>query len=505
MFSKNLLPGKNQINPYPLNPNFNNNTFTGLQADKQTDKIDPTKVIPLDPQEFYEDFGYLIHPNTGEPVTKLTDYQYEIWNAKYTHKYRAVFKSQKVGLSTSVLLEDFQSSLTDCLGFDILVVAQTQYHANEHLRTLKQLILNSDTYRKYLITSPADMILREEKTKVGAAFIKNPYNHYRPSRIIAVGFSEAALWSFKNVKRIHLSDPTVAKAIDDSEIFGAMFSRLANTGGSMIIETPPRKPTGTCFQIYDKHYKQGLEPDKWKIFIVKAQQAVENGLISQQFLEDEKIRLGPLYPQFYEAEFISVGGNIFPYGSIDASIVLGEKYKHLPINPYALHMGGIDFGFSSSVTALYIGELDNENQIIRLVLSKEYDKKTPSEIANDMFSLHTQIPNLWWFVDGANRGAVNECKSKYGESLTWDKPEDISPDSSYIIPVNFGKEHRNMLQHLYQLLTKQKVAIPQNYTKLLTALRTAWAVEFDLDKSQTLEDDHLDALRLLCKGVQFDL
>lgn len=32
-----------------------------------------------------------------------------------------------------------------------------------------------------------------------------------------------------------------------------------------------------------------------------------------------------------------------------------------------------------------------------------------------MFSQHTQIPDLSWFVDDANRGAVNECKSKYGE------------------------------------------------------------------------------------------
>jgi len=285
-----------------------------------------------------------------------------------------------------------------------------------------------------------------------------------------------------------------------------MFTRLANTNGWMIIETPPRKPKGTCFEIYDKYFKNPQQQKgKWKIFIVKADAAVKEGLISSEFLEDERVRLGPLYPQFYEAEFLSIGGNIFPYADIDACIALGEKYKHLDINPYVLHVGGVDFGFSSSVTALYIGEVDTENQVVRIVLHKEYDKKTPSEIANDVFSLHTQIPNLWWFVDGANRGAVNECKSKYGESLDWERSEDVSPQSNFIIPVAFQKEHRTMLQNTYQLLTKHNLAIPRDYQKLINALRTAWAVEFSLDKSQTLEDDHLDALRLLLKGVKFEL
>jgi len=43
---------------------------------------------------------------------------------------------------------------------------------------------------------------------------------------------------------------------------------------------------------------------------------------------------------------------------IDKAIELGIEYKDLAINPFALHIGGVDFGFSSSVTALYIAELD---------------------------------------------------------------------------------------------------------------------------------------------------
>ncbi len=121
-----------------------------------------------------------------------------------------------------------------------------------------------------------------------------------------------------------------------------------------------------------------------------------------------------------------------------------------------------------------------------LLLGREYDKKTPSEIANEMHSLHTQIPHLLWFVDGANRGAVNEVKSKYGERLDWTKSEDVSPDDNFVIPVSFGKEHKEMLEHTYHVITKRKIAIPKEYSKLISSLRTAWAIGFDLQKDLTM-------------------
>ena len=80
--------------------------------------------IPLNPQEFYQDFGYLLHPKTGEPVPNLTNYQYQIWNDKYHSRYRLVLKSQKVGITTGPLLEDFQDSITRFRGHDILVIAR---------------------------------------------------------------------------------------------------------------------------------------------------------------------------------------------------------------------------------------------------------------------------------------------------------------------------------------------------------------------------------------------
>ncbi|MDR4512607.1 MAG: hypothetical protein MRJ93_12985 [Nitrososphaeraceae archaeon] len=228
-------------------------------------------------------------------------------------------------------------------------------------------------------------------------------------------------------------------------------------------------------------------------------------IFDTDFIQRERERNETYFEREYNLKYLGKIGNVFPLVDIDKATQLGIQYKDLATNPFALHIGGVDFGFSSSVTALYIAELDPQLQIVRIITGKEYDKKTPSEIANDMFSLHTQIPNLSWFVDGANRGAVNECKSKYGESLNWEKVEDINIEDDCIIPVNFGKEHKQMLQHLYQLLTKQKLAIDPKYDKLILSLKTAYAEEFNLDKTSTVHNDHLDSLRLLCKGVLFEL
>jgi hypothetical protein len=72
-----------------------------------------------------------------------------------------------------------------------------------------------------------------------------------------------------------------------------------------------------------------------------------------------------------------------------------------------------------------------------------------------------------------------------------------------VIPVSFAKEHKQMLEHTYQLLTKQKLAIPSKFDRLILSLKTAYANEWNLDKNVSVHHDDLDALRLLLKGVKF--
>jgi hypothetical protein len=270
--------------------------------------------IPTDPQKFYEDFGLFEHPLTRKPVKKLTTYQYNTWKDAFNYRYRLVVKSQKVGITTSTLLEDFQKAVLpiehplSCMGKEILIIAQTADMAKEHLYTLRKMVLNSKKYAPFLISKASSLVLRDEVTKATVMYVKNPNNVHKPTRIIALSPSERSVWSWKEVKHIHMSDVAVNQSVDDSGLFGASFSRLANTNGSMIIESPPRGQRGQIWEIYQASKLKGDEEHetaKFKVREISAESAVDNGLMTQEFLNQERVRLGVLYAQYYECAFLN--------------------------------------------------------------------------------------------------------------------------------------------------------------------------------------------------------
>jgi len=282
--------------------------------------------VPRDPQKFYEDFGLLTHPrirdkdNQSIPVTKLTPYQCEFW--KYPANALAI-KSQKIGLTTSSLMEDFQyTMLPEGAGKDVLVIAQNQMLANDHIRTLKYMIYRSKKYSRYLLTRPEE-VFREEKSKVSVIYVRNPYDRKRPSRIIALGKSESSVWSWKNIGKIHMSDVAKLDMKEQKNFFAAVYSRLANTNGVIKIETPPNGQQGEVYNIYNnsktkltvdestaKTFAEDPEntASKFKVFEFPAREAVSARIISEEFLDQEKHELGELlYSQLYECNFLPPG------------------------------------------------------------------------------------------------------------------------------------------------------------------------------------------------------
>jgi len=72
-----------------------------------------------------------------------------------------------------------------------------------------------------------------------------------------------------------------------------------------------------------------------------------------------------------------------------------------------------------------------------------------------------------------------------------------------IIPVNFQKRHREMLQWTQTLMSKRFVKIHPSLQELIVSLGTAVVIDdWKLDKYQTSHDDLLDSLRLACLNYE---
>lgn len=116
--------------------------------------------------------------------------------------------------------------------------------------------------------------------------------------------------------------------------------------------------------------------------------------------------------------------------------------------------------------------------------------------------------NLTIYVDAANpeiwsslKRMLNEPYSEQYifEKLSYYKKNNInSANYMKVIPVPFSTQGAKMLQHAKSLLEDKDglIAIDKRSDKLLTALRTAVANEYKLDKEQTSYHDLLDAFRL---------
>ena len=487
---------------------FENNLF----EDEEQSRSFPSEIIPEDPQEFYDDFGHLYHSKTGEEVKQLAPYQKRIWEDK--SKYRLIIKSQKIGVTTSVLLEDFQKALTTCKGKDILLIAQRQETANEHLLRLKTMVINSPKYRKYLITDSADMTFKEEKSKMAEVHIRNPDNPKKKTRIIGKGPSEAALWSWANVAHIHMSDIAANNLKDDSSTFSAAFSRLATTDGTFIVETPPRGPFKKTFEIYQQSLVKEKDPRlheaQFSVHHISAQEGVKANVISQSFLDAERIRLGPtLYSQNYECNFISVSGNLFNQAAIDKAIAplvntreMTEKYM------------AEDLGYITSKFAIILGEWEPKLRKIRVLVAEEIPMPKYEQMIERTLRYRREYKNVMNIgIDATSRQEyAMSLKGRIGEEDNWIKIKkkmqeykangwDINK-AMEIVPVFFNLESKaEMASHARRLIEdpRELFVIDPKFNELIIALRSAVFDERgQLDKEMTPHNDLLDAFLIFC-------
>lgn len=119
--------------------------------------------------------------------------------------------------------------------------------------------------------------------------------------------------------------------------------------------------------------------------------------------------------------------------------------------------------------------------------------------------------NLTIYVDAANPEIWQSLKRNlfnepYAEKYVFDKllyyrrlnMNPAGPGGMIVIPTAFNANGAKMLQAAKSLVEEKDslLLIDKRFDKLLTALRTAVAREYKLDKEQTSYHDILDAFRL---------
>lgn len=465
-------------------------------------------VVYRDPHLFYRSMGELTHPYTKKKVKHLTPYQYEAWEDILNNDYNIFIKSNRMGISVLCLMALFQNCLMKTTaGNEKLVVAQTLQMAKEHLYTLRQMILQSDNFRSTLIMRPGKYLLKDEITKVTQLFIHNPYNPARPTRIIGVGVGAATSVSWKNVDFIYCSDITKA-AIDYTEAIDGAFTRLAISRGKFVIETIPRGPRGKVYTIYQdavkgrnnfKHHKYPIE------------MAIEAGLVSEEFIEEEKRRLGPFFPEYYGAEFISVGGNVFRPELIQFALDMAEtpqmKNFSETINFAFPRSMGIDPAFGSdSMFAIVITQL--RNGIIEVIYAEEFQGMDHERMCNMIVNLMARYNITRVYSDMQMQSVSDKLKQMKNDEINPNEgkkaiPFDQLRFSNYKInPISFGRYGMMMIQHCQRIFSEKILAIDgMRFGNLVSQLKTATLVNPsgdrpELDKKTYGTMDLFDALIL---------
>jgi hypothetical protein len=269
-------------------------------------------------QEFYEELDYPFFSSvTKEPILALAKLQLDVWVDHINHKMIIILKSQKIGISSLCIIITLWHALTDCMGMELIINAQTDDQAKTHAQDLRRIIKGSAKYHDYLIDTAFTGLglLKDEITKVHTIYLHNPLKPTTPTKIIVVGMSPGALLSHKRVGFIWSSDFTISQltAAKKEEVWGAMLSRRANTEGPVIIEAPARDPSGPIYEAYERYERQlvdkeFIDPNQdFFVFKYTYELGLRDGFFTPEFIESEQRRLGPLFGTFYKADFFASG------------------------------------------------------------------------------------------------------------------------------------------------------------------------------------------------------
>jgi len=202
--------------------------------------------LPDDPQELYRIFPKFWDDSTRDWAPRLARYQVDIWHDLMDNRFGLYPKAQKLGLTSFLRQLTAYKALKTDRGNSMYIVSQNMDIAKMHLEALKDYFRSSPALRPYLIETPVrdegGRLIRGSSSTSTEAVIANPEHPTRFTRIYAKAIiGGQSLISHAHVSHIHMTDISAAEMTEErmEDNFGKTLSRLLNTRGSMVVESPP--------------------------------------------------------------------------------------------------------------------------------------------------------------------------------------------------------------------------------------------------------------------------
>ena len=472
-------------------------------------------IVHVDPEKFYHSFGYFSNPHTRKPVVKLTPYQVKVWKTILENRESFFLKSNRVGVSSIVGTATFQNCFFPSgAGMDKLIISQKFDIAKDHLYNLRGWITDSKRFSRFLITkADKEYQFRDEASKSTSISIKNPFNPTgRPSRIIAVGNSPGSALSRAYVNWVWISDITIAQQ-DYSRLLDAAFTRLMMSRGKMIIETMPSGPSGPIYELWQKIIRGKTRFAHQKI---TCYDAVKYGVLSQEDLNEERIRLGHRFPLFYECEFVSTEGNVYESEMINHAVNNATELD--PLDNFQIKLTpkymGIDPGLGSSKFGITVTQSRPVDKIVEVIYAEEFSTSDIDRMAKKIIRLFHFFGIQRIYADASNAGLIDKLKKDLSDK-EHDKSnkkftdfKEIWRNGEIVNPISFKRYAMEMIQHSQRILTKGRIAIDgQKFHELISQIRSATIVNEatnpKLDKDTYGTMDLFDSWILSLMGFTF--
>jgi hypothetical protein len=312
-----------------------------------------------------------------------------------------------------------------------------------------------------------------------------------------------AFRSLTNPKFLFLDELDFLPKFQQEDVRHVAERYIAKSDPYIIMVSTPNAPGG----LFERIEKEPFETCIYKKIFLDYTYGLGK-IYSQE--EIDKARASPSFEREYCLKYQGLIGNVFSWSSIENALKV--KYNPSQIVQEAPKSLAVDPGFGSSEFAICATQLVNGK--IQIIYADSYDRADFSDMISEVWDLKQKcghVSNI--YCDAANPEVVQALKREFEERFDEQYIRDQFAycrkhnlhieDRMFVVPVPFSVEGAKSLQHCKWLLDEREedgsslIQIDrERFHKLVTALRTAVANEYKLDKEVSVFNDILDAFRM---------